>query len=290
MKKIDILALMMSITYLFTMSAQNNPEGYQQFPPGTFFSITNNNSQNFEETTRKTKVQVNRPPKIINNIPSGNYPAPYSYHQPNHDSNEKPHYHHETQEYFASYYAKMKEVPTLFTLKNGLIVLGIVGCCYAALYMRLIHLVHKAKRTNGWGSFQEHIPPSDLNTLEPLALADGVIEEIKLRYPLINPSNLMPSLLLFNKDVEEELDELTTFINLYTWITTYKMSVLFPNQEKLIMRVTQKIQRLHILQDAITEWINKHVIRLVRNKPIPRQDSLKKRTNEHSRTTHLFTS
>lgn len=283
MKKIDGLILMLGISYFLSgaLVASNNQDGYQQVPPGTIFSITNNNSQNLEETTRTTHVTVNRSPKVTTKVPVHTYdpkPQPHYYHQSTRETYyDKPKYNRESQEYFSSYYEKFKEAPSFFTFKNGLITLAIVGCCYVALYGRLLQLSNNAKKTNGWGSFQEHIPPSDLNSLEPLALADGIIEEIKLRYPLINPTNLMPSLLLFNKDIEQELEELNTFINFYVWLTTYKLSALFPNQEKLVIKAQQKIQRLHILQDAITEWINKHVTRLMRNQPVPKQNNLTKR-------------
>lgn len=276
MKKITLFLCILPLTTLIA-EKPSQPEGFQPVPPGAFFSFTNNNSQNLEETRRTTTVKVTRHPKFINNQPPSAPEQPY-YHQPHTHYNNKKQFNYEKEEYVTSYYTTMKNIPSLFSLKSGLIALGALGCGYALLYIRLVQLSNKAKRTNGWGSFQEHIPPTDLNSLASLALADGIIEEIKLRYPLINPANLMPSLLLFNKDIEEELEELTTYISFCMWLTTYKLTQFFPNQEKLIIRAQQKIQRLHILQDSIAEWINEHVTRLMCNQPIPRQNTLIKRT------------
>lgn len=294
MKKIVTLILLAATACLVQCENENSPKKnkkHQPFPPGGF-SITNSNSQNFnlEETRREVTISSQHPAVVIH-TPHQQPQQPYQpqYTQRNEHTNQPSyvvqHDHsrlqQETRDYFRPYYTKIKEIPSLFTAKNCLIALGAVACGYGVIYALLMHHVKNAQKSTGWGSFQEHIPPADLNSIDPLALADGIIEEIKARYPLINPANLMPSILLFNKDIEEELDELNNFINFYAGIITYKLITLFPNQEKLMAKALIKIQRLHIVHDAITEWINTHVTRLMRNEFIPRQTAVNTRANEN---------
>ncbi len=291
MKKIVMLTALAATTILIQCENDKNPKKkkeYQPVPQGAYFSITNNNSQSFnlEEKRREVSVSVQQPPVVISTQPP-QQPTQQQYHQqsnPTHKGapiNQPPHTiqheysysHQETRDYFVPFYDKIKKIPTLFTAKNCLIALGAVACSYAVIYFTLQYHVKNVKKNTGWGSFQEHIPPADLKSIDPLALADGIIEEIKARYPLINPANLMPSILLFNKDVEQELDELNNFIDFYTGIITYKAAPLFPNYEKLLVKAQTKIQRLNIVRDTITEWINIHVTRLMRNQPIPRHNA-----------------
>lgn len=259
---------------------------FQPLPPGSYFSITNNNSQNFnlEEKRSEVTMSVQQPPVVIHTQPPQPAQQPPQHRQraPQHNSfqnnqfldepDENYHLIQKSEDYFGYYCTKLKDASSLFTAKNCLIALGVAASSYTGIYFMLLYHVKNAQKTTGWGSFQEHIPPADLKSLDLLALADGIVEEIKARYPLINPNNLMPSLLLFNRDIEQELDELNNFINFYKGIITYKLSALFPNQEKLMVKAHTKIHRLHIIRDAITEWINTHVTRLMRNQPIPRHN------------------
>lgn len=283
MKKTTLFFMLLASSPILYAEKPNKKNEYTPLEKGAYFSITNNNSQNFslEEKRREITVSVQQPPVIIQNPPQ-QFPTHHNFYQsdPHHTNGNNNQFFPEPQnhiqmqqgslDYFGPFYTKVKGIPTLFTAKNCLIALGVLACSYGIIYATLLYHVKNVKKNTGWGSFQEHIPPADLKSLDTLALADGIIEEIKARYPLINPTNLMPSILLFNKDIEHELDELTHFINFYSFIKTYRLTSFFPNQEKLTVKAQTKIQRLHIIRDAITEWINTHVNQLIRNQPIPK--------------------
>lgn len=271
MKHRYCIVFLLSGTYIHCEQSHNN--NFQPLPPGAYFSITNSQNFNMEETKRELHVQVEQPPYIVQQKvlqPSNN--PPY-YNASEQTLRKEPSGGLKAYDSF-SYYASSFDykTPQIFTVKNILYAAGILACGYGILWIKLLHHSHNAKKSNGWGSFQEHIPPTHLSTIAPLVLADGIIEEIKSRYPLPNPSNLMPSLLLFNKDVDQELEELTAFVAFYSWLEKSKLALLFPDQKKLVAKAQTKIQRLHILRDALSEWINTHVTRLIRNQSVPRQE------------------
>lgn len=267
---IATIVLIFSISLIYSEKPEKEKD-YQPLPPGPYFF--NNNSQNFTVEERRKEVRMNsqQPPVVIYTQPQPP-PSEHIYHQEtscsDHSQVGSKNYQPFNPTLLGFFWSRIKELPELLTVKNCLIACGTAACGYGALYFIIQYRSKQVMKNNGWGSFQEHIPPSDLKTLDELALAEGIIEEIKARYPLINPANLMPSILLFNKDVEKELEMLHSFITLMNDISYYHLTAVFPNQEKTLLHAQTKIQRLHILRDAILSWINTHVVRLMRNQPI----------------------
>jgi hypothetical protein len=241
-------------------------EEYKQLPPNNspFFVITNSNTQTVNTYDSKKEVQthiVHQPPPLVMHQPN---PDP-AYNAQSTVRSQK----ESENNYIASGISWLKDVPQkLFTLQTGAFVLGTAACAYGLLWIKLLKVRSEVKKNNGWGSFQEHIPPHHLQALPILSLAEGLLEEIKKKYQPVNAANIMPALLSFNKDVDKELEALTAFLSLCDWLTYLKLSFIFPDQKKLISQAQLKIQRLHLFKEALNQWVETHSARLMKSKTI----------------------
>lgn len=237
-------------------------EAYKQFPPGAFFTI--NNTQNLTTHETRREVTITPAPVIVQPTPPS---QPQTIVQ--HTSSET-----KSENYLVQAVSWITNWKNNVTLKAGALVAGTVALAYGFLCTKLFLRTAKAQKKNGWGSFQEHISPQQLTAIPLLKLAEGLVEEIIKKYPPTNPNVLMPSLLAFNKDLELELEELTSFIELRKQLESLKITLFFPAQKKLITQVQTKIQRLHIFKEALSEWITEHTTRLMRNKAIPKNNEV----------------
>lgn len=263
--------LFLSMLFMQTISCESKNfitlpkvEDYKPLPPGTNLNIFNNNTQSVHvtETRREVQTHITQPPVIINPIPPV-LPTEPPYFLLNKSIKQG-------KGYINNCTAWVKDWKNnILSLKTGAFVVGIFALTYGVLWTKFLKHSYNAKKNNTWGALQEHVPPHLLSSLPSLKLAQGLIEEIKKKYPPTNPTNLMPSLLAFNKDVDKELEELTAFLAFHEWLDFFKLSIAFPNQKRLITRAKLKIQRLNIFKDAMEQWTNTHSARLIQNKAIP---------------------
>ncbi len=236
-------------------------EDYKPLPAGqVFFSITNNNSQHIStvESKREVQTHITPPPIVINTTPPPEKPTLHSEPLQNTSPKTKT----ASTNYSASFLTFFKDFPsTITTWKAGAVLAGTVVALYGFLWIPYLRHTFNAKKNTGWGAFQEHISLYHLSSLPVLTLADGLLEEIKKRYPLTDATNLMPSLFLFNKDVEEEFEALTNFLAFYERLSDYKLALFFPGQKKLVSQAKLRIQRLSLFKEAISQWLHTHLVK-----------------------------
>lgn len=252
-----------------------HPE-FKLVPAGTmlYFNNTNTNTniQSSKDSRREVKTHIQQPPPPP---PPAIIVAPKTQPtivEPSTPIDQKPtaYIQSHTTLNASSWVPNWKD---FLTFKTGAFVIGAVACGYGAVWIKFLRHAAYAQKADTWGAFQEHVPSFHLGSLEPLILAEALIDEIKRRYPPANPANLMPSLLSFNRDIEQESEKLAAFIAFDEWLSFLKLSILFPNQKKLIARAKARIERITIFKDAIAQWISVHTTRLVRNKIVPRRHS-----------------
>lgn len=236
---------------------------YQPGQPGPIFYIKNTNVQQLttsDSEVKKTHIQL--PPNPPEHVPhtQSSYTAP-SYQESQPQIHTK---YFDFQQLFIKNNQWLTSWKNIFSWQTGAFITAACTSLYTILLIKLVRHQSYVKRTDGWASFQEHVPPAHLSSLDSDTLANGLIEEIKRRYPPTNSSNIMPSLLSFSTDVQQEIEALHAFIAFSEWLSFFKLSLVLPLQKKLIARAKTKIERLTIFKEALSQWINNHVTRLAR--------------------------
>jgi hypothetical protein len=243
-----------------------NKSEFKPLPGAPTFIFNNQQILNtYEKREVQTHISKSQPPPIIINTPAQ---QPVTKQPESAVSDPKNQTIKTSQSSLQGLISWIKELPNnVFTLKTGAFLAGTAAVGYTILWIKFLHYTALAKKSNGWGSLQEHVPPQHLISIPLLNLAEGLIEEIKKKYIAVSLTESIP---LFTLEVEEEIEELQSFLTFYEWLDYFKLSFFFPNKKKLVTRAKLKIQRLMIFNEALTQWVNANSARLIKNIEIPR--------------------
>ncbi len=254
------------------------PNEYKQLSgdsPIFIFNNTNTQKVRIVESTEELQTNVTPPPLIIHakSVPSitpdMQEVQPSSNPQQNKMAAPQATHSFHSQESTVLNWSSV--IPgNLFNLKSGALVVGtITAAFYGYIYFRLYRLSSLVQNNEGWGSFKQEVPPHHLRAIPIHDLAEGLIEEIQRKYAM-HRTNVVPSLLAFNNDIEKELHDLEYYLSWCQWLSKYNIIYIFPNQKNLMIQAECKVQRLRIFKEAITYWIEIHAANLVKyDKEIP---------------------
>jgi hypothetical protein len=153
--------------------------------------------------------------------------------------------------YFSSVWTKLARGKFIY---QGLL----IG--YGAMLGKLFYDAYALSNKNAWGSWKEEIPLELLRKAEQKC-AQELFNAIQATYAAKpTTAHFLSPLVYFITDIDREIDQHNSFINLHGWLKYLKCSFFFPKQENALRRSIQKIKRLEFLKHVIVMWVSEYKV------------------------------
>jgi hypothetical protein len=135
------------------------------------------------------------------------------------------------------------------------------GSSYSFIFYKLLFCAYSIVSHNNWGSWKDSVPFDVLRIMPQQELAKELLFTIQKYYQTSeNLTDFLLPLISFLRDVDLELKILNHFLIIHKWLQRSHLSLLFPQQEKLIKKAHEKMQRLTYLKGIFLDWVTDYKI------------------------------
>lgn len=149
----------------------------------------------------------------------------------------------------------------------------LIGSMAAGLYLFLFYEVIKGnnylERQDSWALWKQHIPLSQLLEIPQEDLSNELILEIQRRYTSREkPTDFISSLITFMRDIEKEIELVKYFINLESWLRSFRIARLFPINSRRFSQASDRLNRLTYIKNTFLTWAAYYKMNQNRRYPI----------------------
>ncbi len=170
-------------------------------------------------------------------------------------------------------YAQIKEEVTTKTIdlhtfvteyckaNKAKIALISLGTVYSIIWYKLLYCAHTILSQTNWASWKNSIPFDMLHIMPQQELAKELLFALQKHYQTTeNLTDFLLPLVSFLRDVDHELRILNQFLMIHHWLEKCHLSFLFPQQEILVQRAHEKVNRLSYLKEIFLDWVTDYKI------------------------------
>lgn len=127
--------------------------------------------------------------------------------------------------------------------------------CYISSILWLWRQAYTIQSNNFWSSWQDEIPISLMQEMEPNRRQEILLAAFKEKYG----SYTLKALKQFAIDIKNERSKLEKFAKIMRWIKRLKLTLILPAYEQLILEIPLKMQRLDFVYHEMDRWIIKQL-------------------------------
>lgn len=135
------------------------------------------------------------------------------------------------------------------------ILAGCIVASYAGVFAK-IWADHKyIKRTDTWSSWKLGVSLEELKNSPKEQLCSDLIRDIqKDHILLIDPMNTSAPLAQFMQILDYEINRITTYLKMSTFLQRYKLLLIFPTNNSTIKRAGKKLERAQFIKQLFIGW------------------------------------
>ena len=135
------------------------------------------------------------------------------------------------------------------------------GTLYSIIWYKLLYGAHAILAQNNWASWKDSTSFDILHVMPQQELAKELLFAVQKHYQTTeNLTDFLLPLVSFLRDVDHELRILNQFLTMHQWLEKLHLTFLFPQQEILVQRAQEKVNRLSYLKGIFLDWVTDYKI------------------------------
>ncbi len=132
------------------------------------------------------------------------------------------------------------------------IILAACGACWLGVYARLSYLSYTISSSTSWSTWSEHLTLDGLQQTDLAVISQELLKDIHIKYAK-RKTNFLSPLVNFINDVDAELAQINSFLQIHETLNAIKLAYIFPQQTSTVHLAIDRIQRLEFLKSIIIQ-------------------------------------